>query len=60
MEDLKERCKKFIEEVGVMTKKFCDNAGIGRSTYYMWQSNHITISDDIKKSIDTYLKKFGY
>lgn len=58
--ELKKRCKKFIDELGVKTAKFADNVGIGRSTYYKWLKDDIEISPNIENKIDAYLKKFGY
>lgn len=54
------RCENFINELGVRIDKFCDNAGIGKTTYYQWKKGNITISDRIKANIDQYLQKFGY
>lgn len=57
---LKERCKKFIDELGVQVTKFADNCGIGRSTYYQWQNGKIELSDYSLNKIDSYLKKYGF
>lgn len=57
---LKERCKKFIDELGVQVAKFADNCGIGRSTYYQWQKGDIELSDKSLNKIDDYLKKYGF
>ena len=58
--ELKERCRKFIDELGVKATKFADNAGIGRSTYYKWLNDEIEISSNLEKRIDEYLKKYGF
>jgi len=57
---LKERCKKFIAELGVQVAKFADNCGIGRSTYYQWQKGDIELSPSTLNKIDTYLKKYNF
>ena len=58
--ELKERCRKFIDELGVKATKFADNAGIGRSTYYKWLNDKIEISNNLENRIDEYLKKYGF
>lgn len=60
MKDLKTRCKKFIDELGVKTVRFCQNAGISASMYYKWLSNEVEISDYLQRKIADYLKKYGF
>lgn len=62
MDDAKllERIETFIDDVGVRVDKFCEKAGIGKSTYYRWKNGKVEISDRIKNNLDAYLKKFGY
>ena len=54
------RCDKCIKEVGLRVDRFCENAEIGKSTFYRWKKGKITISDRKKANIDLYLQKFGY
>lgn len=54
------RCEDFINEVGVRVDRFCENAGIGKTTYYQWKKGKIEISDNIKLKVHTYLNRFGY
>lgn len=58
--ELINRCEKFIGDIGVRVDRFCENAGIGKSTFYRWKNGQIKISDKIKNSINEYLKKFNY
>lgn len=58
--NLQQRCKKMISELGIRVVTFCQNAGIGHSTYYMWLNNQITISEKLQNRIDSYLKKYGF
>ena len=58
--ELKKRCKKFIDELGVHVAKFADNCGIGRSTYYKWIKGDIELTPSTLNKIDEYLKRFNY
>ena len=57
---LKERCKQFLNELGVKATRFADNVGIGRSTYYKWLNGEIELSENLEKKIDEYLRKYGF
>lgn len=58
--ELKKRCKKFIDDLGVHVAKFADNCGIGRSTYYKWIKGDIELTPSTLNKIDDYLKRFNY
>lgn len=58
--NLKLRCQIMIKTLGIPKTKFADHAGIGRSTYYAWQSGRITLSDLKLNGIENYLEKYGF
>lgn len=57
---IKDRCIKFIDELGVKATKLADNIGIGRSTLHFWLHGKIEISDKLQDKIDNYLKKYNF
>ncbi len=57
---LKTRCTRMIEELGIAKTKFADNIGIGRSTYYAWQSGNLNLSETQLTKINNYLNKYGF
>ena len=58
--NIKKRCLKMIDELGIVKAKFAANVGIGRSTFFMWLNNDIELSDSKIKDIESYLPKYGF
>lgn len=59
-ETLKERCKKFMSELGVPVTNFCKNIGIATCTYYDCLRNKTHLSEERVKFIENYLIKYGF
>lgn len=57
---LKERCNKFIEEIGVPISVFCKNIGISRTQYYSWQRGDRNLSGYMEQRISDYLEKYNF
>lgn len=57
---LKERCNKFIEEIGVPLTVFCKNVGISRTQYYSWQRGERNLSGNMEQRISDYLEKYNF
>lgn len=58
--DIKTRCKKFMDELGVPVTNFCKRIELSPSSYYDWMRDKAKLSDATEKRIDKYLKKYGF
>ena len=59
--DIKERFRKFREDVGVPIARVCRDVDMSQSALYHWIGKaNIELSDKALDRIDNYLKKFGY
>ncbi len=57
---LAERCKNFLNELGVPTTQFCKNIKLSRTSLYDWMNGKINLSASTLDRIDEYLKKYGF
>ena len=46
MNELKERCRKFIDELNLPVTSFCMNVGLSPSFYYKWQRGERNMSNE--------------
>ncbi|MFR5728111.1 hypothetical protein [Blautia stercoris] len=60
MNELKERCRKFIDELNLPVTSFCMNVGLSPSFYYKWQRGERNMSNEKEKHISEYLMKYGF
>ncbi len=60
MNDLKERCERFIAELGVSVTKFCERIQLSPGGYYAWRNGQLKLSDGTLERIDGYLKQYGF
>lgn len=60
MNDLKERAKKFIDELGVKVSVFSENVGISYISYYKWQKGNLKLSESTENRISDYLSRYGF
>ncbi len=60
MDNLKERAKKFIDELGVKATLFSKNVGISYMTFYKWQKGDLKLSESTEQRISDYLMKYGF
>lgn len=57
---LSERCKHFIEEVGVPVTVMCRKVNLSTRSLYYWFNGKLRLSDAALQRIDEYLKQFGF
>lgn len=57
---LPERCKNFLNELGVPITKFCLNIKLSRTSLYEWLNGKINLTESTLNRIDEYLKKYGF
>lgn len=57
---LAERCKNFLNELGVPTTKFCKNIRLSRTSLYDWMNGKINLSVPTLDRIEKYLSKYGF
>ena len=60
MDELKERCARFLSELGIATTKFCDRVQVSTSAYYAWKAGTLKLSEDTLNRIDSYLKQYNF
>lgn len=60
MDNLKERAKKFIDELGVKATTFSKNVGISYMSFYKWQKNDLKLSESTEQRIAEYLSRYGF
>lgn len=58
--ELKERCQKMIEELGIPITKFCRNVNMSTMSYYNWQRDKINLTEERLKNIDAYISRYGF
>jgi len=57
---LQERCKKFMDELGIPVTSFCRRIDLSLSGYYGWKTGEIKLSQATLERIDSYLKHYGF
>lgn len=57
---LAQRCKNFLDELGVPTTKFCANIKLSRTALYDWMNGKINLSTSTLARIEEYLSKYGF
>lgn len=57
---LRERTKKFIEELNLPISRFAKRIGIARESYYRWQKGDFNFGEARAEQIDRYLSKYGF
>ena len=55
MDELKERCKRFLEELCTPVTQFCKKVQLSPSGYYAWRSGQLVLSEGTLERIDSYL-----
>lgn len=60
MMKLKERCNKFIKEIGIPITVFCKNIGVSRTQYYAWQKGERNLPRNMEQRILDYLEKYNF
>ena len=60
MDELKERCKRFLEEFCTPVTQFCKKVQISSSGYYAWRNGQLVLSEGTLERIDSYLKQYGF
>lgn len=58
--DLKERCKKMIQEMSITVTGFCRNINLSTRSYYDWMNDKVELSSKRLKSIENYLERYGF
>ena len=59
-EELINRVKHFINELGVSRAAFAKNVGLAAVTIYKWLGGHEDLSEKTLKRIDEYLKRYNF
>ena len=60
MDDLKDRCKRFIDELGINVTKFCEHIKLSTGGYYAWRNGQLKLSGETLGRIDDYLNQYGF
>ena len=60
MEDLKLRCNRFMDELGIAATKFCTRIQLSTSAFYAWRAGQLVLSEATAQRIDEYLKKYNF
>ena len=60
MDKLKERCERFIRELGVSVTKFCNRVQLSTSAFYAWRTGQLTLSNATLERIDSYLQQYNF
>ena len=60
MDDLKKRCARFIDELGVSVTKFCERIKLSTGGYYAWRNGQLALSQGTLDRIDGYLKQYNF
>lgn len=58
--NMKERCKRMMDELGIPVTRFCQNIHLSVHSYYDWRRDKVELSEKRLNSIDIYLKKYGF
>ena len=56
---LKERVKKFIEELGLPVTRFANGVSLSDDTIHKWLKHDLKLSEKNLINIDAYLKKYN-
>lgn len=59
-ENVRERTKKFTDELGVPATVFAKKVGISATAYHRWMKNDLKLSESTEKRISDYLLKYGF
>ena len=59
-EELINRTKHFMNELGASRSAFAKNVGLSASTVYKWIYRSIDLSEKSLKKIDEYLKRYNF
>ena len=60
MDNLKERCARFVDELGVSITKFCAKIKLSTAGYYAWKSGRLELSEETLNRIDGYLRRYNF
>lgn len=58
--ELKERCKKFLDELGVPVTVLSSKINLSPQSLYDWRKGKLKLSEATLKRLDDYLKKYGF
>lgn len=58
--NVRERAKKFIDELGVPATVFAKKVGVSATAYHRWMKNDLKLSESTEKRISDYLLKYGF
>ena len=57
--NLKNRVKKFLDELGLPLTRFAQKTGLTVFSYYKWFNGELKFSDETEQRIDNFLKSFN-
>lgn len=57
---IRERTKRFINEIELPIAKFAKKIGFSRELYYRWIKGDFDFGIEKAKRIDEYLRKYGF
>lgn len=60
MENLRNRCDRFMAELGVSVTQFCKHIQLSSSGFYAWRNGQLKLSDATLARIDGYLRKYNF
>ena len=60
MDDLKNRCERFISELGVTVVNFCKHIELSVGGFYAWRNGQLKLSEGTLARIDGYLEQYGF
>ncbi len=60
MSNLLDRCKQFMDVLGISVTNFCKRVHLSRSGFYAWKTGRISLSDATRQRIDNYLKQYHF
>lgn len=58
--DVRERTKKFIDELGVPATVFAKKVEISATAYHRWMKDDLKLSELTEQRISDYLLKYGF
>lgn len=57
---LRERTKKFMDELHLPISRLAKTIGFERATYYRWIKGNFNFGEVKAKALDKYLRRFGF
>lgn len=57
--NLKERSKKFMQEIGLPLSRFSQNVNLSCNAVRKWLNDELNLKPETEKRIDDFLKKYN-